>query len=318
MIPRIPKETYRFVFVLEDRNFWDSCRDRYDPQKDLVLTFDFRLRHHVRSLGGDAEYIDHLADSALLFRYDFEMYRFFSEWHLDKEGKDIFSYEGIDFGQAFRIEIWNDITFHSRLFLNLRELKSLEYEKIFIGVEDPKVNLILSALSLSSETLLPHKQDAMTVFFFPIFTWNEERLHPNKWGLKVVLRLFLSWLLDGICKAIDLGLFCQAKRKNIFIFPYHPLRPILDALKRDRRIRVISDKYVLAIDVLKQRRLPIQSIFKKHKKSAFASIRLFNDQKHAMWFIDDFDMGSLLTECILERVSPMIPPILSIIDSINR
>jgi hypothetical protein len=315
---RLIKNIYRRIFILDDRNFWESSRHHYDPERDLILTYDFWLRHHILSLGGEAEYVDHIAESQSLSNFNFEMYRFFSKWHFDEEGKDIFTYKGIDFGCSFQIEIWNDITYTSRLVLNLREIKSLSYEQILIGSKDNRILDILFALSIKWQSPEILKKGNSLPYAFPIFQWNESRLRPSLWGMKSFLRVFLSRLLDGLCWVIDLYLIFHPPREYVLFFPYHPLRPVLAALKKNRRIRIVSEKYIMGRDVLKQRRIPMGPIRKRHEEKALEIIKQFNARKHATWFVEDVNVGSLLFVDILRKGFPQVPGILSRIDSIER
>ena len=103
---------YRHILILESEEWWASCRDKFDPAKDIVLTYDFRLQRGVTALGGQALYIDHLVDNQVMQENNFIAYKFLQEWFLDSAGKDIFTSEGVPFGAALRIEIWNDFIFY--------------------------------------------------------------------------------------------------------------------------------------------------------------------------------------------------------------
>lgn len=102
---------YRNILILESRGWWANCQDQFDPARDLVLTYDLGLQRDIERLGGQALYIDHLVSQSVMQENNFLVYQFFRDWHLDREGKDIFSYCGVPFGFSFRLEIWNDFVF---------------------------------------------------------------------------------------------------------------------------------------------------------------------------------------------------------------
>ena len=58
------KKKFRYIFILDSRNWFASCRDRFDPKVDLVLTYDLGLKHEIESRGGLSFYVDHLINNA--------------------------------------------------------------------------------------------------------------------------------------------------------------------------------------------------------------------------------------------------------------
>jgi len=312
------KSAYRHIYMVQDRNHWESCRALHDPAKDLVLTFDFGLRRVVRASGGDAEYADHLADCRRLEKSNFDAYRFFARWYYDREGRDIFSHRGVDFGGAFRIEIWNDITYYARLVLNFREIKTLAHEKLFVAMEDSAAIEVLSALSFPSERLPPPARRPAPVFFFPIYRWMEERaVLNNERNFKSGLRALAGVFFDAACAVIDFFSFGPS-RTFVFLCHYYPLDAVMAALKRDRRLRVVSDKYVKAKDVLRQRRLPLHPPAKELPERAAALLREYRARRQEAWTDDGFDLAGLLSEVIVRRITPSVRWHLQLIDSIQR
>src|SRR5215472_12099177 len=124
---------YRHVYLLESRQWWPQFQEQFDPAQDLVLTYDFGLRHEIQRRGGVASYVDHLVDPRRMERNNFLTYEFFRAWHLDAAGKDIFTYRQIPFGFSFRIEIWNDLIFGVRTRASLAVLRDLRFKTLFAG-----------------------------------------------------------------------------------------------------------------------------------------------------------------------------------------
>ena len=103
--------------------------------------------------------------------YNFETYDFFSKWHLDKDGNDIFSYKGVEVGNAFRLHIWNDITYTARILVNLLAVQKLNYEKLFVGLNDRCTLDILRKLNWKIERWSALQGIKFSEYSFPIFRW---------------------------------------------------------------------------------------------------------------------------------------------------
>lgn len=129
-----------------------------------------------------AEYLDHLVESEVMDRYNYEYTEFLSRWYLDKDGQDLFAYKGIQVGNAFRLHIWNDITYNVRILLNLLAVRRLEYEKPFVGLNDISAIDMLKVLNLAAEIWEVKGVSGLSDYYFPIHRWMDERVRPT--GLK--------------------------------------------------------------------------------------------------------------------------------------
>ena len=89
-------EAYRNVFLVQSRDYWENSPFDYNQEKDLVLSFDFALVEMIRQGGGQAYYLDHITRPERLEEYNHKTYDFFSKWHFNNAGQDIFAYQGID------------------------------------------------------------------------------------------------------------------------------------------------------------------------------------------------------------------------------
>ena len=186
--------SYRYVFLVQNRDYWENCPYQYDKNLDLVLTFDFGVVRELTLQGGSAEFLDHFVESDRMEFYNYETYQFFNKWHYTCNGNDHFYYNGIAFGNAFRIEIWNDITYLVRIFLNLLKLKKINFKKLYAGIEDRVVLDVLELLNFKKMTWDFEGTQKYPEYYFPVFRWMNERIRPS--GLKTVLKLALSKALD--------------------------------------------------------------------------------------------------------------------------
>ena len=75
----------------------------YNIEKDLVLTYDFELKHFISTMGGESFFVDHLVNETTMQKNNFLIYKFFKDWHFDKDKNDIFIYKDIPFGFSLRM-----------------------------------------------------------------------------------------------------------------------------------------------------------------------------------------------------------------------
>ena len=230
------KKIYRKVLILESRAWWLSCQDQFDIEKDVVLTYDFALKKEVELRGGDAYYIDHLVDKQLMQENNFLAYKFFRDWHLDASGTDIFSYRGIPFGFAFRLQIWNDYISYVRNRICLECLRHIQFDQLLVGVEIRLVENILGEMGLSFTSVKYQKINSDKTYFFPIFRWMDERIRTRK--LKHVFRDAVTALQGFIMLRVD-RLLGREKFSGVFLQEYYPTKDLLQRLNRDRGIRLV-------------------------------------------------------------------------------
>ena len=87
----IAEQAYRYLFLVQNRAYWHACPFPYDPQQDLVLTYDFGAFQEILSRRGKVAFLDNLIDPQTMQKYNYETYDFFARWHFDSEGNDIFN-----------------------------------------------------------------------------------------------------------------------------------------------------------------------------------------------------------------------------------
>ena len=313
--PKFDRRRYRNIFIVQDRNFWDCCPFEYDRDTDLVLTFDFGLRQKIEQEGGAGQYIDHLVDGETLEAFNFKLYQFLSEWYLDGDGKDCFSYKGFRVGNAFRIAIWNDVSFRIRLILNLIAVSRLDFANIYMGADKEALVDVAAFLDLNTKKW-NCRNDRYATYYFPVFQWMDEKIYPA--GAKENIKRLLAFLLDnGGRIGRKLGLI-KTGDKDVFVHPYHPTASIIEHLKSIAGINVVIEKYTWAKSVLRENRLPLGSPTDSYRELATDRIKAFNSQTKHQFVIDDVDIAETLYPIILRRVEKLLPFSLRAIDSICR
>lgn len=314
---RLKNNTYRNLFLVQNRDYWVDCPFDFDKEKDLVLSLDFAVVKLVRSTGGEAQYIDHIVNADIVEKYNYKTYEFFARWHYNSSGQDIFEYRDIDVGSSFRIEIWNDITFYVRIFLNLQELlKRINYELIYTGIDNSTVEDILQFMNISTVNWTKTNSNRSTEYFFPIFQWMDEKLHPRrlKYKVKVVgIRIF-----DRLMNFIERFKKSKATNKYVYIEKYHPTQDIIVQIKKAPNIVIVRSDFYSFSDMVRCLHLPVlfSDDIKKYNYKAEKMIDRFVDEKSATLFIDGIDISGEVYRLILKRISPMIAKSLMIVDTI--
>ncbi|MCP4650694.1 MAG: hypothetical protein GY853_11535 [PVC group bacterium] len=309
---------YRNVFITQNRDSWNVCPFEFDKDKDLVLSFDFAVVNEVRQTGGQAYYIDHLVNSQLMEEYNHKMYEFFAKWHKNLLGKDIFSYKGMDVASAFRIEIWNDLTFYMRILVNLHELfKKIKPENVYVGIENQIVREVIGGLNIKVVFWNAPENKNSTEYYFPIFRWMDEALHPADFKHKV--RLFVFKIFGSISSFIKKIKFNKNK-KQIYVEWYHPTNDIIRELKRENKVEIVRSGFNCIQDMFNSVYLPAASFSgsRCYKLETEKMLKNFDKEKCATLSIDDIDMSNEIYKLIIKRVSPLIPRSLLTVDIIMK
>ncbi len=311
---RLPRKTYRYIFLVQNRDYWKTCPFPYDKKSDLVLTFDFAVAHDITSQGGVVEYLDHLVKTEVMEQYNHETYDFFKTWYYDRDKKDIFTYKGIEVGNAFRLEIWNDITYTARLLVNLLALKHIQYEKIFAGLEDKCARDILEQLDLKMIVWACESPGKYKEYFFPILLWMDQKVRPA--GLKPSLKSFIKSLLDIVTRVAERLRRLKKNKIDLYIQPYHPTMQIIEHLKQDDNLSVIVETYTRTKGITKERRIPAHGSLSSYRHAALEMLARFQEQKTAYWEIEGIRISDILYEIISRRIKDVLPLCLRTVDNI--
>jgi len=312
---KITEQVYRNLYLVQNRAYWHACPFSYDPKQDLVLTYDFGVFKEVSKIEGHVAFLDHLVDADVMEKYNYETYDFFSKWHCDKDGHDIFEYKGIKVGNAFRMTIWSNITQYVRTVVNLLAVRKIEYESMFVGISDPYTKDILKLLAIKMETWEPQDVRTMTEYYFPILRWIDERIYPT--DIKQAIKFILTRLFDKALSLIDYFDVKKNEKINIFIQPYYPTKKIVDQLKNDSNINLIFENYTWTEGPFKERRLPLCDADHRYKRLAVEMINIFQMTKSVCWYIEDYPVSEKIYPIIINRISESLAGCLSTLDKIS-
>lgn len=314
---------FRNVFIFESLDGWSVIDPNFDPKLDLVLTYDFALRKHVVESGGVAHYIDHLCDQLSMQENNYLIYRYFRDWHIDSGGYDIYRYKNVDFGFSFRIEIWNDFTFYVRSRLCLEQIRSLEFQRIYLDSRLSLISEVLDDMGVAFESLefsSTKRGKARGGYFFPIHRWINERLrirlprHVLRDIVVTVQGVTMSWL-DRVT-----SLFVE--RKSVFVQEYHPTRKLLGLLLRHPDVRVVQAHFSASpglMKLIRERPIPIYGRLKKYQAQATYLMEEFRLRRSARLILaNGDDITNAVNRTIERKIVEILPESLRALDCVIR
>lgn len=313
------KRKYRNVLILESRDWWGQCRDQFDPALDLVLTYDLALKKEIDLLEGLAYYIDHLVDKQVMQENNFLAYKFFRDWHLDSDGKDLFIYCGVPFGFAFRLQIWNDYISYVRNRICLERLRDLSFEQLFVGTESGFVESILGEMVMPFSPVAQEATYPSAAYFFPVFRWMDEKIRTRR--LKHLFRDVVTAVQGVVMSWVDRQLG-KTRVSGVFVQEYYPTRDLLQRMKRDADVRLVLAHFSWATDFLKylmERPIPVWGRVGKYQNEADRLMSDFQGKRSSRLILAN---GVDITDCafriIEQRVSGQIAETLRALDCVIR
>jgi len=230
--------TTRHIYIVEDRSCWISTPENFDPEQDLVLTFDFSLWHLIRSMGGRAEFLDSLSTQAENQSNNFVIQNYLRHWYLDENGEDIFRHQNTNFGPSLLLEIWNDVVDEVRLSLCLSVVSNTSFEKLFLISPSERLQDFVSYMGLSAEVHNADRDSGSAVYYFPIQEWLDSKFSHTSPLLRFS-EFVLNKRAQGVFVLLRLGLL-KTKKKNVFIHEYHPTRDLLFYFQKNKKYRVFQ------------------------------------------------------------------------------
>jgi hypothetical protein len=309
---------YEKIFILESRAWWSSCRYRFNPTTDLVLTYDFGLHKEVETLGGIALYLDHLVDPESMRRNNFLVYEYLRNWHLDAEGRDIFVSRGVSFGFSFRIEIWNDLTFLARTRLCLEKVMQMRCTTLLVGTQSTLIGSILKDSNVPFESVPRGSVPANTGYFFPIHRWMDEKWRSRKFKhkLKPLVAMITGRLRMWAARLSP----DKDRRLPVFVQEYFPTRRIVERLQQDPRLRVILAQYSWApglAKLVREHPIPVWGNLRKYRIEAEDLLRRFRaSSRSRLILVGDIDVTAKMVEVIERNVSIALAETLRTLDCV--
>ncbi|QOY54071.1 hypothetical protein HUE87_09295 [Candidatus Sulfurimonas marisnigri] len=310
---------YINIFIVDSFSLWNKNAIDYDLKKDLVLTFDFELKDYINSLGGESFYIDHLIDNTIMQNNNFLIYKFFTNWHYNKNNEDIFTYKGIPFGFSFRQEFWNDFTFYIRLYINLQSISKINHKNLYLFSNNKSIEEILVVHKLKFSKYICKENEDIS-FYFPIEQWMNEKVRAE--GLRGFLRKYKS-LCSSIYSSVIINIDkLLTKKKNIFIQEHHPTKKIIKKIRNSSDKRVLLENFSQKTNLsskFKERTIPIFGKIEEYDNFANSLIGKFYEEKyHKLILEDGSDISELVYKIIINRIAPRLSHFLRTLNNCIR
>ena len=307
---------YRTVFIVDGRAAFAAVGADYNPAVDLVLTYDFGLRRDIEGRGGDVAYLDHLVDADTLQSDNLRLYRFFERWHLDAEGADIFTHDGVPFGFSFRLEFWNDFIFHARTRLSLERLTAIEYDALKVRTQRGEVESILDTMGLpfSAASAVGIDADAHE-YFFGIHAWMAANIRRR--GAKARALDLVAEVLARIMVAVDAVTGSRRRKPAVFVQEYHPTASVIARLRTDRRVRVFRAAPTRA--QLLGRYIPLPRRAARHDLAAADLLSAFRSRRcERLTLSSGTDIADAIYRVIESRIAPRVAESIRVIEGASR
>lgn len=315
------EKKYRNVIILDSIEWWHGANIQYDPAVDLVLTYDFGLKHKISTMGGDVFYIDSLLDSETMQINNFLVYDFFQKWHLNAEGKDIFVYKEVPFGFSLRLDIWNDFTFYARLRSCLQILKTMHFKSIFLGSENTTILSILETLEITFNIVTKNSTNTQSSYYFPIAKWMDEQLRAKGLrGFLYLTREVITFLYGKFMIFLNQTILKNNYKKVIFIQEYFPTKKIISVLRKDPNLRIILTNFSRGTNFLthfSENLIPIGISKKKYTNDVQNLIHKLNLYKHNKLVLHNGeDISKEVYSIIEKRLQTSLNKTLCTLDSV--
>jgi hypothetical protein len=306
---------FRHVFIVESRAWFDQCRAQFDPALDLVLTNDFGLKREIETIGGAAEFLDHLVDPVVMEENNSKVYAFFRDWHKDSTGRDLFEYRGVPFGFSFRIDFWNDLVYQARTWLCLQVVQSLRADVVYAGTALGIVERILTQMEIAFVAIPAPADQRRPVYAFPIHAWTAKFIRHAGWRARV---LELATLLVAFTWTVCDRLVPRSRRRPlVFVHTYTPTQGVVTRLMAEQRVRVMG------LSVTRQspwlRYVPQWRPVAWYEEEATRQMAEFRTRRVARLVLTTGRDITDDTYAVIEsRVEPRVAPSLRTLDSVVR
>lgn len=307
---------FRNVYLVDDENAFLLVTQEYDPKLDIVYTFDFGLLKSIELKGGRCALIDHIIDHDQLQKDNFLIYHFFNKWYLRQDDSDVFTFNDISFGMAFRQEIWNDYTFYIRIRNSISKIILFKRNRLLVVSNMPLLIMALHDLSVEFEEI--KYITTGNVFFFPIFKWNTDAIRTR--NLRSFLLAFINATIITVQNISDIFQFSRSKPCNVFIQQYHPTNSIIKSLGKDKKIQLVLQNNSTYKDIKRmfsEHTIPLHGMSSKYKKLAKEMISEVeaNRTSHLVLSNGD-DVTEAVVRVLTTRIEKSVPDYIRMLDSI--
>jgi len=290
------------IFIVENRNYWDQCKNICNVHDDLILTVDFGLKHYLSKKGYKIEFLDHLVEKTILDPLNHKLHFFLNNWFKNQNGEDLLSYKNFNLGDSLLLFTTNDIAFFAHYFFNILGIKQINHKKIFVLSNNQIVIDCLQKANIDFSIIAVNvKNQKFPEYNFPLNNWIEEK--TAKKSIRFRFKSLVASFFDFLNEKIDV-IINDNKLENVYVQKYYPTENIISKLSSDNQIRVIQQNYSSLYNVFNERRLSFKTK-KSEKKLISELINSFLENKNLEWNYLSIDISNILfnrIEVILNNI----------------
>lgn len=303
------------LFLVQDRNVLSVLKQQ-PASGDLVLSFDFSVIIEMREKRISTGLLDRIVDPTEMDKYNYPVYDFFEKWHLDENGQDHFCHKGIDFGKTFRQEIWNDITYTSRIAICIKAASYISRKNTICFLTETLASDFCIRFGFDNKKYdLPSTEK--TVYSFPVFRWMDEQIRPS--SLITHIGVLKGKMTSILLRTLE---FFRGYDKNIpgvYIQVYHPTLPLARYAVSKNDFKLYTDgplKGARKFDI--HQRLPQPIISLKQKKTGINLLNKFKHEKHPTLMVDEYDIAPIILSVIEKQLVPRIGVYIATIETLLK
>jgi hypothetical protein len=283
---------YNKLFIIENRNLWEGCKQLCHKDTDLVLCIDFALKLELVNNNYNVLFLDHLSDRETMQRFNLQMHDFLGNWFKSSAGEDLLIYDGFNIGDALLLNMYNDVTYFCHFFFSCLAIREIDYETLHVCVEENLITKTLELLNIQFKQIEKNNQLTMPVYLFPISRWMDEKI--NRTSLRSKAIDTSAVIFDHVFKVYDS--FFKTKKTKVYIQGYYPTSKIIGKLKENKNIRLILGNYTQAKSIYKERRV----FFSKPSlnKETNELLKKFTDANKRTWEAAGYKISDYLYQII--------------------
>jgi hypothetical protein len=301
--------SYSNIYIVEDRNYWESCKPLCNRKDDLVLCIDFGLKKQLTEEGYHVEYVDHYQPKETFRELNVQMHQFLHKWHLDKQDKPMLMYKGYNIGDAMLLNILNDITFFSHFFINFIGLKNLYQGSLFIATNQ-EIEEIFQETKIPFSRVQKLTTSSFNTYWFNVSQWMNEKVKLITIRRRV--KNLIAYLID-----IFFGIADKFRNKNlvyIYIHSYFTTFPIISWMAGVNSIQPVKENYSGISKLLNERRVFYRN-WRSSKNKVPEIYNYYASSVKREWKIAEYDIAKILYQRIDNTVSEKIKNSIDIIES---
>jgi len=233
---------YRNIYICNSISDWEILESHLDLEVDLVLTKNFAVKNKVIQSSGNCSYYQQLLSPDQAQDNNFIVQKFLENWNKDQTGNDLFTYNLVSYGLAFRIYIWTEIFDFVRLYSNLEKLLLHDFNRLIVFTSCDDAIQILKLLKIKFEEIQSQPENINEHFYFDNKKYMQTAL-SDKGKLKKSFNFMIDRYsnLKNYFESLKPG---HTKKIHVVCQVYHPTIPIIENLKTHSEIYLLTTSKV--------------------------------------------------------------------------